>query len=128
MANAAIAHHSATGSPATVAPPAPAAHATSPPIDVTTMIPTSDRTVRLMGPIPPRVRSSPPSRRTGPSSRILQRRAREDTMPTETWMRLPDARRATVLDAAEAEFARNGYSRGSLNVIAREAGVAKGSL
>lgn len=49
-------------------------------------------------------------------------------MPTETWMRLPEARRATVLAAAEAEFARNGYSRGSLNVVAREAGVAKGSL
>ncbi len=49
-------------------------------------------------------------------------------MPTETWMRLTEERRATVLAAAEAEFARNGYSRGSLNVIAREAGVAKGSL
>ena len=49
-------------------------------------------------------------------------------MPTETWTRLPEERRATVLAAAEAEFARNGYSRGSLNVIAREAGVAKGSL
>jgi AcrR family transcriptional regulator len=33
-----------------------------------------------------------------------------------------------VLRAAEAEFAANGFSRGSLNVIAREAGVAKGSL
>lgn len=49
-------------------------------------------------------------------------------MPTETWTRLPEARRSAVLDAAEAEFAAHGFSRGSLNVIAREAGVAKGSL
>ena len=49
-------------------------------------------------------------------------------MPTETWYRLPDARRDAVLAAAEHEFAANGFSRGSLNVIAREAGVAKGSL
>ncbi len=49
-------------------------------------------------------------------------------MPTETWNRLPPARRDAVLRAAEAEFAANGFSRGSLNVIAREAGVAKGSL
>lgn len=49
-------------------------------------------------------------------------------MPTETWNRLPAARREAVLDAAEAEFAAHGFSRGSLNVIAREAGVAKGSL
>jgi AcrR family transcriptional regulator len=33
-----------------------------------------------------------------------------------------------VLHAAMAEFGRRGYSRGSLNVIAREADVAKGSL
>jgi AcrR family transcriptional regulator len=33
-----------------------------------------------------------------------------------------------VLHAAMAEFGRHGYSGGSLNVIAREAGVAKGSL
>ena len=49
-------------------------------------------------------------------------------MPTETWTRLPEPRRAAVLAAAEAEFAAHGFSRGSLNVIAREAGVAKGSL
>lgn len=49
-------------------------------------------------------------------------------MPTDTWNRLPQARRDAVLNAAEAEFAANGFSRGSLNVIAREAGVAKGSL
>jgi AcrR family transcriptional regulator len=49
-------------------------------------------------------------------------------VPTETWHRLPAARRDAVLAAAEAEFATQGFSRGSLNVIAREAGVAKGSL
>lgn len=49
-------------------------------------------------------------------------------MPTDTWERLPAARRDAVLAAAEAEFAAHGFSRGSLNVIAREAGVAKGSL
>lgn len=49
-------------------------------------------------------------------------------MPSDTWERLPPARRDAVLGAAEAEFAAHGFSRGSLNVIAREAGVAKGSL
>jgi AcrR family transcriptional regulator len=49
-------------------------------------------------------------------------------MPTVTWSRLDGNRRAAVLAAAEAEFAAHGFSRGSLNVIARRAGVAKGSL
>lgn len=49
-------------------------------------------------------------------------------MPTPTWDRLPAARRDAVVAAAEAEFGQKGFSRGSLNVIAREAGVAKGSL
>lgn len=49
-------------------------------------------------------------------------------MPTVTWARLDPARRAAVVEAAEAEFGAHGYSRGSLNVIARKAGVAKGSL
>ncbi|HEV7824030.1 MAG TPA: TetR/AcrR family transcriptional regulator [Mycobacteriales bacterium] len=49
-------------------------------------------------------------------------------MPTATWERLPEARRQAVLAAAEAEFALRGFSGGSLNVIARNAGVAKGSL
>jgi AcrR family transcriptional regulator len=51
-----------------------------------------------------------------------------DAVPTDTCNRLPAARRAAVLTAAEAKFATNGFSRSSLNVIAREAGVAKGSL
>ncbi len=49
-------------------------------------------------------------------------------MPTVTWARLDEERRAAVVAAAEAEFAAHGFSRGSLNVIARRAGVAKGSL
>ncbi|WP_349268580.1 TetR family transcriptional regulator [Mycolicibacterium parafortuitum] len=49
-------------------------------------------------------------------------------MPTVTWSRVGADRRAAVVAAAEAEFAAHGFSRGSLNVIARRAGVAKGSL
>jgi AcrR family transcriptional regulator len=49
-------------------------------------------------------------------------------VPTVTWERLPAPRREAVLAAAEAEFAARGFSGGSLNVIARNAGVAKGSL
>jgi AcrR family transcriptional regulator len=49
-------------------------------------------------------------------------------MPRATWDNLDADRRERVLHAAMAEFGRHGYSGGSLNVIAREAGVAKGSL
>jgi AcrR family transcriptional regulator len=49
-------------------------------------------------------------------------------LPTVTWARVDPARRAAVIEAAEAEFGAHGFSRGSLNVIARRAGVAKGSL
>lgn len=49
-------------------------------------------------------------------------------MPTVTWARVEASRRAAVISAAEAEFGAHGYSAGSLNVIARRAGVAKGSL
>jgi AcrR family transcriptional regulator len=49
-------------------------------------------------------------------------------LPRETWANLDPERRERVLAAAMAEFGRHGYSGGSLNVIAREAGVAKGSL
>lgn len=49
-------------------------------------------------------------------------------MPTVTWARLDGARRTSVVAAAEAEFAAHGFSQGSLNTIARRAGVAKGSL
>ncbi|MEE6135754.1 TetR/AcrR family transcriptional regulator [Mycobacterium sp. 050128] len=49
-------------------------------------------------------------------------------MPTVTWARVDPARREAIIDAAEAEFGAHGFSGGSLNVIARRAGVAKGSL
>jgi len=49
-------------------------------------------------------------------------------LPTVTWARVDPARRAAVIAAAEAEFGTHGFSGGSLNVIARRAGVAKGSL
>src|SRR6195952_4627999 len=49
-------------------------------------------------------------------------------MPKSTWDNLDETRRERVLEAAMAEFGRHGYSGGSLNIIAREAGVAKGSL
>src|SRR5581483_203138 len=49
-------------------------------------------------------------------------------MPRATWENLDERRRERVLHAAMAEFGRRGYSAGSLNVISREADVAKGSL
>jgi AcrR family transcriptional regulator len=49
-------------------------------------------------------------------------------MPTATWFRLNVAKRERVLEAAMREFGEHGYSTGSLNTIAREAGIAKGSL
>jgi len=49
-------------------------------------------------------------------------------VPTTTWDHLPPEKRERVVDAALREFGRHGFSGGSLNVIAREAGVAKGSL
>ena len=49
-------------------------------------------------------------------------------MPTVTWARVDPGRRAAVIEAAESEFGAHGFSGGSLNVIARRAGVAKGSL
>ena len=49
-------------------------------------------------------------------------------MPTATWDNLDAAKRRRVLDAAMREFGTHGFSAGSLNVVARDAGVAKGSL
>jgi AcrR family transcriptional regulator len=49
-------------------------------------------------------------------------------VPSSTWANLPIAKRERVIDAALREFGARGFSSGSLNVIAREAGVAKGSL
>jgi AcrR family transcriptional regulator len=49
-------------------------------------------------------------------------------VPTSTWFRLDGAKRDRVLQAAMREFGEHGYSTGSLNTIAREAEIAKGSL
>jgi AcrR family transcriptional regulator len=49
-------------------------------------------------------------------------------VPTSTWDNLSAERRERVLLAAMREFGQCGYAAGSLNVVAREAGVAKGSL
>lgn len=49
-------------------------------------------------------------------------------MPKPTWSNLPDDKRDRITDAAMAEFGARGFSAGSLNVIAREADIAKGSL
>jgi AcrR family transcriptional regulator len=52
----------------------------------------------------------------------------KSSVPTSTWFRLDDAKRQRVLQAAMQEFGEHGYSTGSLNTIAREAEIAKGSL
>jgi AcrR family transcriptional regulator len=49
-------------------------------------------------------------------------------MPTSTWFRLNVAKRERILNAAMREFGDHGFSTGSLNTIAREAEIAKGSL
>jgi AcrR family transcriptional regulator len=49
-------------------------------------------------------------------------------VPTETWWNLPAEKRERVTEAAMIEWGKRGFSAGSLNVIAREAGIAKGSL
>jgi AcrR family transcriptional regulator len=49
-------------------------------------------------------------------------------VPKETWWNLPDSKRERVLEAAMEEFGQRGFSSGSLNVISRQAHIAKGSL
>jgi len=49
-------------------------------------------------------------------------------VPSATWWNLPADKRARVTHAAMCEFGARGFSAGSLNVIAGEAGIAKGSL
>lgn len=49
-------------------------------------------------------------------------------MPTTTWDNLDEGKRHRVLIAAMREFGRRGFSAGSINVIARDAGIAKGSV
>jgi AcrR family transcriptional regulator len=49
-------------------------------------------------------------------------------MSSDTWNNLSSAKQQRLLDAALAEFGGRGFEAGSLNVIARDAGVSKGSL
>lgn len=49
-------------------------------------------------------------------------------MPRDTWCNLSEAKRERIVRASMVEFGSKGFSAGSLNVIAREAGVSKGSL
>jgi AcrR family transcriptional regulator len=49
-------------------------------------------------------------------------------VPTTTWQGLDPAKRERIAEAAMRELGARGFSSGSLNVVAREAGIAKGSL
>lgn len=45
-----------------------------------------------------------------------------------TWKQDPQGRRAAILDAAKQTFAQHGYARTRLDAVAREAGVAEGTV
>ncbi|HAY21076.1 MAG TPA: TetR/AcrR family transcriptional regulator [Desulfobacterales bacterium] len=45
-----------------------------------------------------------------------------------TFLNLPEAKQARIIDAALEEFASKGYPQASLNVIVARSGIAKGSL
>jgi TetR/AcrR family transcriptional regulator len=45
-----------------------------------------------------------------------------------TFLNLPEAKQARIIEAALAEFADKGYPQASLNVIVARSGIAKGSL
>jgi AcrR family transcriptional regulator len=47
---------------------------------------------------------------------------------SSTWWNLPEGKRERITEVAMQEFGEHGFSAGSLNVIARGAGIAKGSL
>ena len=49
-------------------------------------------------------------------------------MPTETFFRLPEAKRETLLCCARQEFARVPYPDASINRIIRAAGIPRGSF
>jgi AcrR family transcriptional regulator len=49
-------------------------------------------------------------------------------MPTPTFLRLPDERRALLVREAIQEFAERSYAEASLSQIARRTGIAKGSF
>jgi AcrR family transcriptional regulator len=45
-----------------------------------------------------------------------------------TFLNLPEAKQAKIIDAALAEFADKGYPQASVNVIVGRSGIAKGSI
>lgn len=49
-------------------------------------------------------------------------------MPKETFFRLRDEKQEIILRAAIREFVQNGFARAKISDIARNAGVAKGSI
>lgn len=49
-------------------------------------------------------------------------------MPLDTFHNLPPEKRERIIEAAVAEFAARGYARASMQSVAGQAGVAKGSL
>src|SRR5688572_25071670 len=49
-------------------------------------------------------------------------------MAKATWRNLPEDKRERIAEVAMQEFGARGFAAGSLNVIAEEAGIAKGSL
>lgn len=54
--------------------------------------------------------------------------AQGTTIPSTTWDNLPREKQERIFLAAAEEFGAHGFSSGSLNVIARNAATAKGSL
>ena len=49
-------------------------------------------------------------------------------MPTETFLRLPEEKRARFLNAAWEEFTRTSFADVSINQIVRQAGIPRGSF
>lgn len=49
-------------------------------------------------------------------------------MPTETFLRLPQKKKETILQAAKNEFSRVSYREASINKIIEDAGISRGSF
>ena len=49
-------------------------------------------------------------------------------MPRQTFLNLPEAKRARLMDALKAEFAARPYARASVDRVVAAAGVSKGSF
>jgi AcrR family transcriptional regulator len=60
--------------------------------------------------------------------RVVTESPEPQGVPTATWDNLAADKRERILTAAMAEFGAHGFSSASLNVVARDAGIAKGSL